>query len=698
MGGSFGGENTKMAKNDNIIIHVQGMDYECPPTPLLAKIRKSSSRPKDQVYERDLTYDQWEWPDDWMDHAAPEQTKWYEEEIERLHLGSWIMINGVPTYFNKYAHFFHQWFVLLSGTRPEFKDTSLEYFRFFELCEKDKFTFGDCGIKGRRVGLSSMSSSIKVLIGLLESNTLSGVVSKTGDDAFEMYLMVKNGIENLPTFLMPDLNKVTDGEIHIAKPAKRISRHNTKATADKGKNNRINWLDTSEKAYDGRAMRHVTIDEAAKWKKYNVKTCFGKISDTLIIGTRMVGKISVFSTVDKGDEGGDNFREIWEGSDHINGKKDIYGRTKTKLKRFFIPAYKGYMGYIGKYGESIIENPTPEQVKFLKGHEYFDTITNTWEKVQDPTIGAKQWLQVTRDMLESDPEALMEEKRKNPFEWEEVFQDANNKCHFNNPAEILNQIERTQTKLESHALYRRGWFKKEDEASKVRFVDAPDGMWYILELLPEHESNKWVWKFGHKTPANTDYGAAGVDTFNNSESTAEKGSDAAVCVFKRYNVLDGENSGMPVALFIGRPMNKRTFHNQLFWGIEYYGVKALIERAPTDWYDYASEEKRLGYCLKTKLKMNGQEVYGCAPQDHEAREQHLTEQVEYIDNNVHKVWYLRILKDLIPFNVKERTKYDGAMAFGYALMACKEKYRQIISPEKQAQVIKMYNLHQKYAR
>lgn len=686
-------------QSEQIVIQVQGLDYLCPPTPKLSTIRRSSKKSEDQVYFRDLTYEKWDWElpqEEWED----EQSEWYEDEIERLHIGSWIMINGVPTYLNNYAHFFHQWWVLLSGKRPNYKETSLEYFRFFELCEKDSLCFGDIGIKGRRVGLSSMSSSIKVLIGIIETKTLSGIVSKTGTDAYEMYLMVKNGIENLPRFITPEIASVTGEEIHIAKQTPRISKNNKYLSSDKGKDNRINWLDTSEKAYDGRAMRHITIDEAGKWMK-NVKTCFGKISDTLIQGTVMVGKVSVFSTVDKGDQGGDNFEELWDGSDHLGKNLDVYKRTKTKLKRFFIPAFRGYLGYIGKYGESIIEDPNEQQIDWLKTYEYYNDVSKKWEKCPDPYIGAKQWLQVTRDMYENDPEGLAEEKRKNPFEWKEVFEGANNKCHFRNPTEIKNQIERIKSKIEEGMFYRRGWFWKNDpdnENEMPRFKDAEDGMWYILDMLTPSLCNKQIWKNGQRHPANTEYGSAGVDTFNNSESTAEKGSDAGMCVFKRYNVLDPENSGMPTALFIGRPDTKLQFHRQIFWGACYYGVKMLIERSPTDWYDYAENEKRklLGYCLKTTLKINGKDVYGISPQDPEGREQHLTEMVEWVDANIEKLWFLRIADDLIPFNVKERTIFDGAMCFGYSIMAGKEKYRPMVTPEKEAQIVRMYNLREKY--
>lgn len=707
-----------MRQGDTLEIPVQGLTYKTPPVPKIATIRRTSDRIKEQVWKRDESYLLWTWSEKIVikgeeieelipqDRWLPDQLEWYEAEIERLHFGTWIMLNGVPTYFNKYCYFFLQWFVLLGTpppgqreSRPSFKDVCLEYFYFFELCEGDRFCFGDIGIKGRRVGLSSMSASIKILIGILESNTLSGIVSKTGTDAQEMYFMVKNGIENLPRFLTPEIAAVNDGEIHIAKQAPRISKNNKYLTGDKGKNNRINWLDTSETAYDGREMRHITCDEAGKWIK-NVKTWFTKASDTLIAGVTMRGKVSVFTTVDKGDKGGDNFRELWDGSDHINGNKDVYGRTKTKLRRFFLPAYRGYLGYIGKYGESIIENPTPDQVEWLKTYEYYDPVSKKWEKCPDPYIGAKQWLQVTRDMLINDPEGLADEMRKNPFEWKEVFRGANNRCHFITE-DLNNQKERIESKLSYQQIYRVGLFRKDDISGKVRFVDVKPEIksgfyWYILEFPEDNDTNKWHWQRGQKTPLNTDYGGCGVDTFSNSEATAEKGSDAAALIHKRYNALNPENSGMPIALGIGRPKNKLFWHQQLFYALEFYGIKALIERAPTDWYDYAVANNLLGYCIKTNLKMNGKEVYGIAPQDKEAREQHLTEMVEWAEGSIEKLWFLRVIEDMFGFNVKERTEYDACMSFGYALMACKDRYRPIIHQEEEEQFIKIYNLRERY--
>ena len=662
-----------------IKVMVQGIEYVTPDVPKTIRGRELMRR--DQVWSRDTTYLQWEWNTDpdtgflWYEKPAKGQMEWYEAEIERLHTGTWIMICGEPVYFNKYAYFFHQWFMLQEGIYPMFKDTSLEYFRFYQICEDDDFTLGDCGIKGRRVGLSSMKASINLLIGLLEENTLQGIVSKTGTDAKEMYLMVKNGLENLPEFLMPALAKVAETELHIAKPRSRISTNNKTVSGDKGKNNRINWLSTAENAYDGRRARNITIDEAAKWEEANVEICLTKISETLVVGASVIGHVSVFSSVNRGDKGGDNFKRIWIGSNHL-GKLDTIGQTETRLKRFFLEGYRGYFGYIDKYGNSVIENPTPEQTAYLT--KLTDPTTGK-KACPNPKIGAKQYIQERRALLSNNPDKLAEWIRMYPFEWQEVFKDSNNMCHFN-LNELNEQITNIEVELEGKGKSengRVGVFKKTD-SGEIYFVDNPKGMWYILEF-PD-SVNKSVYNGSVRCPNNTSYGAAGLDTFANAKQTVEKGSDACCIIHKRYDALNPEMSNMPVAMFLGRPKTKEEFHSQIFYGLEYFGLKMLAERSPTDWEDYAIEKryasplestKKHGYLISTK-RSNNTEVYGIAPQDKEAREQHLTEMVEYALNNMHKIKFLRLLKDMVNFNINNRTDYDACMAWGYSLMGLKE--------------------------
>lgn len=654
-----------------IEIPCQGLIYKTSPVPPIGTIRGSHLPKHDQIWYRDLTYLEFDW-DLLQSQWTLEQSQWLDEEIERLHVGAWIMINGTPTFFNNWCYFFHQWFVLQEGIYPTYKETSLEYFYFFELTEIDLVHVGEIGIKGRRVGLSSMSASIKLLIGLLESNTLSGIISKTEIDAQEMFYFVKNGLENLPSFLMPELKKVTESEIFIAKRA--TSRN--QVSADKGKNNRIDFRATAENAYDQSRKRHMTIDEAAKWLKINVVMFFAKVLETVYVGTSLVGHISVFSSVNKGDQGGDNFRILWDGSDHVNGKKDALGRTKTRLMRFFFAGYRGLMGYVGKYGESIVDTPTKAQTEYLK-----TLIDQTTGKLicPNPYIGAKEYLEINRRALENDPEELAEQIRKYPFTWQEVFKGANNRCNFelDDLNEQIAVVEAECLALGQQENGRRMKMEKRSDGEKHP-VDDKKGMWYFLDFCTDN--NKSVYKGNTKCPNNTILGCGGLDTYANAKNPVDPGSDACLLVMSRYNALDPEKSHKPIAMFLGRPTTKEDFHDQIYWGLEYFGIKMLAERAPTDWEDYAirhrlaadlENPKLYGY-LVTAKRANGSETYGIHPSGKEYMEQHLTEMIEYAKFNMKKIKFLRLLKDMLKFDIKERTDYDACMAFGYSLMGLKE--------------------------
>jgi len=419
-----------------------------------------------------------------------------------------------------------------------------------------------------------------------------------------------------------------------------------------------------------------------------------EIASNIITAGEEMGRIVCITTVNKGDKGGTRYKIVWDGSDQDD--LDELGQTKNKLIQYFIPGYMGGrdLGWVDKFGNSVWDTPTEAQTEWLKNDPY----------TLDPYMGCKAYCELQRRLKADDPEKLQEEIRMFPFTPEEVFRGANNSCYFN-IKDLNDQVERVEAKLEYASLYRKGLFRASSNGDAY-FEDAelgtpnesPEFMWYFLDLPEQKDANKYTWIGGHRTPTNTDWGVAGADLINNSETTAEKGSDASICIFKRYNALDPDNSGMIAGLGIGRPSSVAFMHEQLFLCLRYCGIKALIERSPITWYDYALDKKLLGYCVKTNLKITGEERYGIAAQDGEGREQHLTEMIEYASANVGKIWYLRVLRDMFGFNVKERTLYDACMSFGYALMGLKDKHRQMVHDEDTVQMYRIYDLRAKYGK
>lgn len=679
----------------------EGLVYETPPVPPLHTIRGYDLPKKEQVWHRDEIYESWSWNENPKDGAVwylePEkgQMEWYEATLEKILYGEWIMINGKPVFFNAFSYFFHSWFRTKEGSYPYFKDTSNTFFMFIEICFKDKKCRGANVMKGRRIGVSTMSISVMLQYALTLQNTEQGIVSKTGTDAEKIFkLMLVNGFNSLPSFLKPRLsgNDTPVKTLHVTKQAERANKEKKGTSSSRGLNNKIEWRATSSNVFDGDGLWLLLLDESGKWVETDI-SAYLPIAMKIIRAGKQTGRILMITTVNKGDEGGDNYKPIWYGSDQR--ELDKLGQTHTKMYRLFIEGYKGMDGWIDKYGNSVVDTPTKEQTEWLKNDD----------NCLDPYMGSKEFCELQRKNLENDPEKLMEEVRMVPFNPEEVFKSANNMCYFNQ-MEVNSQIEVIDDEIltlgrdiNKDDNGRKGWFFKKPNG-QIGFKDDTAGMWYMLEFLKEDDANKHVMKKGIKCPDNTMYGAGGLDPYAHEKKTVEKGSDACIIINKRYNPLNPDNSGMPTAMFLGKPSTKPEFYNQLFWGLEYFGVRLLGERMPSDWVQEAirrglaspeAEKKKVGYLITTK-RADESDVYGVNPQDKQGRETHLTEMVEYAQNNMHKIRFKRILKDMLKFDIKDRTDYDACMAWGYSLMALREGGQKIVAPSNNVQVIKMYNL------
>lgn len=652
------------------ILTIQGIDYTFPVRPKLNTMRNYGLPRSQQVWSRRQEYLEWDWDID-SDEWDEAQLSWYWDELGRIYDGEWIIIDGKPTYINGMFYFFLQWFLLENEYYPEYRDTSLEYFMFVEIAARDPLCLGTILIKGRRLGASSMEAAILLRNLLIHRNKRNGIISKTGDDAKDIFGFAVIGFQGLPPFLKPQIegNEQPKKEISVKKQSARIKKDQKHANQMEGLNNTLNWKATAMNSYDSGKLLRVLVDESAKWLEVNIQLYWKVVQKCLTKGAIVVGKASFVSTVNKGDKGGDNFRKLWLDSDPE--KRNALGQTSSRLIRIFIPAYKGYEGYIDQFGNSVWDTPTPEQTEYLKT-----------TGCPNPYIGAKEYIQMQRALVEHDPDLLAEEIRTAPFTWQEVFESAANSSYFRNVEELKERKKQLEEQLIEEGLDvlkgefgRRGWFEflKNGDA---KFVDDPKGIWYVLDLLQDTPDLinryrvKGLTKDGkkRKVPLNTEWGGAGWDPFAHAQATAEKGSDACCIIRSRYNLLDPENSDKPVAMLLGRMDNKDALHKQLFAGLTYYGVTVLGERAPTDWVDWAESEGYDDYVVETQRKSDGTVVRGINAQGKDAKEAHLTAMVEKSPQDTHKVGFIGIIKDRLDFDPDNRTDFDCAMADGYAII------------------------------
>jgi len=657
-------------------LYVEGLEYIFPTKPLNKDIINYGVPKSKQKWVRLSEYESYDWTDGWEERIGKneEQTQFLIDEVRRLDEGVWVYINGEVTYLNRYMYFFLQWFVLEdSGEYPEYRDTSLYYYRFIEICEKAKMCNGDTLLKGRRLGATSMVDAKILLKCITCMNKNFGIISKTGDDASAAFGFVTNAFQSLPPFIKPQIegNESPKKVLSLKKQANRITKGQRVAGTKEGLNNKLLWKATNANSFDGGAYEEILIDESGKFPKDVPITKYLQVVTKCVKkGARITGYLSLPTTVNPPNSGGAEYQVVWENSNQ--DKADYLGQTKTGLYRIMIPAYAGFSGYIDAFGNSVITNPTPEQTKYL---------TETGD-CPDPTIGSKDYLEHIRKTLEGDIEALQEEIRMNPFNAKEVFESANQRCLFN-VAELTKREEELKEKLQEQGLNvttgelgRRGWFFLLDNG-RSKFVDDPKGLWYIHHLLSENESNKFQIVNGKQTPTNEEYGSAGLDSVFSGDAAVDKGSDACLMIHARYSSMDEENTGMPSAMFLGRMEDINKYHDQIFAGLIYYGVKMLAERAPVSWIEYANLKKLDNYLYGTK-RSDGSEVKGVVAQSNTAmKDEHVEVQVLASLSCIHKIPFIRLIRDMQSFDVNNRTDYDCCMAWGYSLMAAKIPFKKI---------------------
>jgi len=245
---------------------IEGIPYVPPKRPPLKEIRNYKLPRIKQVWSRHEEYLDYDWSDGWELNATDEQIEYLNQELDRLYNGEWIMWDGEPLYINNLCYFFMQWMYLENEYYPEFRDSCLYYFRFVELVEKEKLCWGHILIKGRRLGASSMEASIELLQALIYRNSRQGIISKTGDDARDIFEFIVIAFQALPAFLKPSIegSDAPKKVLSVKKQAGRITKDKKQASNREGLNNTIGWKSTALNSWDSGKILRILIDEAGK--------------------------------------------------------------------------------------------------------------------------------------------------------------------------------------------------------------------------------------------------------------------------------------------------------------------------------------------------------------------------------------------------------------------------------------------------
>lgn len=645
-----------MAKYDSyeIIYHRECYVPPVPDAKYIAKGRKFQRTEIPDIFD-DLEYD-----GDGNAMYSPEHLEFINREIERIDNGYWFYNRGkkqVPTYITGLHYFYLNYWTLESGEHPDYRDCDRRWFLYYDEVRNRTSLKGVIRIKKRREGATSQASCSLYYRAIRQRHSNCGIVSKTDTDAKDVFIkMIVKGHRGMLEFLKPRVEDEDPRTIMRFRKPKERKAVKTKGQIKQsgiGNESVIEFRATALNSFDSGRISEALVDEGGKFPAdVPINKYWPILKKTLVKGARKVGFAQIPSTVNESAKGGKGFKILWDDADGM------------ELARYFCPAFDGFEGYIDEYGDSIIENPTEEQKKWMRSIG-----TEFWE------IGAKEYLLMQREAIR-DPEAYNEEVRMNPFDEREAFMISEEKCYVN-----ATKVQEQQQWLRDRVpqivprRVRFEWIDPSDYSKGVDWFDDPNGMWEILFDCPEAMRNNWVMSdTGKMKPANMLRYACGVDPFKSSQ-TISRGSRGAAWIGLKQDLSDPENTCLPVARFIGRTKLKSEFYQEILKGCVYYGCAAGFERdAGDDYYEFYTMWGMRHYLHRApdsiikkditdvqRRKKKG--IYGVQSGDAFALGVMLELLKNYVEHHIHKMYWMDQLDELLVYDHENRTEFDSTCAF-----------------------------------
>lgn len=546
--------------------------------------------------------------------------------IRRLS-GHWFRNNTEDVYITGIHWFYLSCYHLDIGL-PRYRDVDRKFFYAWEYAVEDDTCFGLTEVTKRRSGKTYRAGCIALEAASRSENFLAGIQSKTDDDAKQVFRKaIVNPYRKLVSFFKPVSDLPNTGKV----PATGLKFNSGKINIEEDElMSGVDFKSSVEGAYDGQKLGIYIGDEVGKTTMVNVNRRWDVVRFCLMDDQgRIIGKALHTTTVEDMESGGAEFFDLWKGSNQL---EKVGKRTRTGMYRFFTPADE--TRYIDEYG---VAN------KELAREEILDE----------------------RLALRDDPRALSSAKRKEPLDEKEAFQIDSSLCKFN-PIKLndrLDILKWTNPKLV------KGNFAWENgvKDSKVIFLENPNGKFLISYLPTDHETNLVKKTYQGWMPLNNSNYTAGCDPYDHKEVSdghRSRMSNGAFCIMKKYNPLAPTKYDKgPVLLYVNRPGNPEEFYEDVLMALVYYGIHGLIENQKPGILRYfeARDYKNFAYTIPGKSEPG---IAATTMNNNYIAE--ITDQ--FIQDNIDTVEYEQLIEDWLQFDPGNTTKFDAAMAFGYALI------------------------------
>lgn len=556
-------------------------------------------------------------------------TEFIEDQFKKREEGVWVYLNGKAVYLPGTYWFFLSWYKE-EDDYPKLRIIQNELMIFWEACKADYRSYGIIHLKNRRAGWSALCNSEKLEVGSKTENKLLGMISKKGNDAKKLFKRLVTAFKRLPPFFQPEVDGNTTPKTElIFSEASKKRKTGEKITEGEGLDTVISWANTEGNAFDGDKMFRVSVDECAKWPKdVPFSQYWGVVKTCLRLGSRIIGKAMVGSTVNAMKKGGSEFKKVWEMSDQLERNQN--NQTKSGLYRLFIDAAFCIEGFFDLFGFSIVEDPEKPVLNELNEYK---------------TIGSATFLKNELESLKDDPEEYNEQLRQFPRTERDAFRDEATDCSFN-LNKLLEQIDHNENELKPDEVERGNFvWKNGIQDTIVEWKENPKGRFWIAkgchptEDFRNKKEKKMINGVLAWAPTALHIGCFGVDPYNRSKTVDSRGSLGAIALSTKTNTSALPNEAF-ILEYIDRPSKVELFFEDVLMVMIYYSMPMLAELSNEKFLTMIKNRGYRHFSMNnpfktwTELSDTEKEYGGIPPQDAKVGEQQFFAIESYIEDYV----------------------------------------------------------------
>lgn len=429
----------------------------------------------------------------------------------------------------------------------------------------------------------------------------------------------------------------------------------------------------------------VTLN-SGKWEKpENIKNNWRVTKTCLRLGSKIIGKCMMGSTVNALSKGGNNFKDLYIDSDPRRRSKN--GQTKSGLYSLFIPMEWNFEGYIDEYGMPVFE--TPEEPIVGMDGEMIDT-------------GVVEYWNNEVEALKSDSDALNEFYRQFPRTESHAFRDESKESLFN-LTKIYSQIDYNDGLIKEKFLTRGSFhWKNGIQDSEVVWTPDRNGRFLVSWLPPLNLRNNVIVRNGKKYPGNDHLGKFGCDSYDISGVVGGGGSNGALHGMTAYH-MDNAPVNEFFLEYVARPSTAEIFYEEVLMALVFYGMSILAENNKPRLLYHLKDRGYRGYSMNrpdkhiSKLSKTELELGGIPNSSEDVRQAHATAIESYVEeyvgidtegtyrpqDEIGSMYFTRTLEDWAKFEFNNRTKYDASISSGLAIMANRRhKFSQEVKKSK----------------